>query len=76
MKGTKPTGSRDSVHNTRQILRIKWIASVVLGTTDLTLFKERVFVLYGVSTFLYSFGYGIPFLLVPDMAELNGRCEL
>ena len=53
--------------------RIMRIASLLLGTTNLSLFKDVSFVLYCLSTFLYSFGYAIPFVLVPDMAEKNGK---
>ena len=53
--------------------RLKSLISLVLGTTDLKIFTEWTFVLYGISTFLYCFGYGIPFVLLPDMAERNGK---
>ena len=53
--------------------KIVSVVTAILGTSNLHLFKDRNFVLYGLSAFLYSFGDGIPFILLPDMAEMNGK---
>ena len=64
-----------NIGETKQKHTVKSIASLLLGTTNLHLFKDPGFILYGVSTFLFTFGYGIPFVLIPDMGELNGKKE-
>ena len=64
-----------NIGETKQNHTVKSIASLLLGTTNLHLFKDPGFILYGVSTFLFTFGYGIPFVLIPDMGELNGKKE-
>ena len=47
--------------------------TAILGTSNFHIFKDWKFVLYGLSTFLYCSGDGIPFILFPDMAEKNGK---
>ena len=49
------------------------LLTAILGTSNLHIFKDWKFVLYGLSTFLYCSGDGIPFILFPDMAEKNGK---
>lgn len=65
--------TQDLSNEIRRRSKIGSIVGVVLGTTNLHLFKNWKFVLFGISTFLYCFGYGIPFVLLPDMAEINGK---
>ena len=57
----------------KQTSKMGSMVKAVLGTTNLDIFRDLRFVLFGLSTFLYCFGYGIPFVLLPDMAELNGK---
>ena len=61
--------SRDVIE--RQNSKIVSLFKTVTGTTGL--FRNGKFILFGVSIFLYCFGYGIPFVLLPDMAEMNGK---
>ena len=72
--------NKDSPHaivgHTEQPSRIKSMLALLLGTTNVNLFKDVGFILYGVSTFLFTFGYGIPFVLLPDMAEMNGKLSI
>ena len=65
--------SKHVVSDTEHKFGAKKIASLILGTTNLSMFKDVGFVLYGVSTFLFCFGLGIPYVLLPDMAEMNGK---
>ena len=72
------TGERRSKGDTspcgiKQQSRLRAGVRTVLGITNVNMFTDCKFVLFGISTFLYSFGYGIPFILLPDMAELNGK---
>ena len=69
----KPASTEDMPDTGKQHSKIRSTVMAVLGTTNLDIFRDWKFLLFGMSTFLYCFGYGIPFVLLPDMAELNGK---
>ena len=69
----KPASTVDMPNKGKQQSKIRSTVMAVLGTTNLDIFRDWKFLLFGLSTFLYCFGYGIPFVLLPDMAELNGK---
>ena len=74
-KAGRPLYCRQISHQSLSSIRSRTIsvATLTLGTTNVKLFKDWRFILYTLSTFLYCFGYGIPFVLLPDMAESNGK---
>ena len=68
-----PTSTAEMQDKEKQHSKLRSTARAVLGTTNIDIFRDWKFLLFGLSTFLYCFGYGIPFVLLPDMAELNGK---